>query len=68
MENITDIIKQQNGYRLRTLGCKDCDFFEEDPSTDNFGPGDRCMRNPDVTFRTDPHACCNKLKEKCSGS
>lgn len=57
-------IKLKNGYSTKRLSCKECVYFQEDESTDNFGPGDLCVRNPDVVFRVEVHGVCNKFNAK----
>jgi hypothetical protein len=39
-------------------------YFQEDESTDNFGPGNLCTRNPDVVFRVEAYAMCNKFNSR----
>ena len=58
--DLIEHIKQLNGYTTKNKHCRDCKHFEPDDSTDNFGPGDACARNPDVKFRVSREANCNK--------
>ena len=60
-------LKKRMGYRAKVLGCGDCISFDEDMTTDNFGPGDRCRRNPDIPFPTSKGGSCNRLVEKIGG-
>lgn len=63
-KNITEIlndgIKALVGYTETSNKCKTCLYFKEDPSTDNFGPGNLCGRNPDIQFSVKSNAVCNK--------
>ena len=60
MNDVIQHIKKINGYTETTPNCATCSFFKDDPSTDNFGRGDYCNRNPDITFNVRPSAVCKK--------
>lgn len=61
MSDILAQIKAAIGYTETPRRCRDCESFEPDNSTDNFGPGDLCGRNPDIKFRVREDAVCNKF-------
>ena len=60
MTGMIDYIKQKNEYTEKPRCCKRCRFFTEDNSTDNFGIGNQCIRNPDTPFNVTDLAVCNK--------
>lgn len=64
MKDIIALLKEHNEYTSAPHTCKECEFFKEDMATDNFGPGDRCNRNPDISFCVEPNGCCNKWTPK----
>jgi hypothetical protein len=68
MNDMVVQIKETIGYTETPNKCKDCVSFQEDTSgnfgPDNFGPGDLCVRNPDVPFLVRSTAVCNKWKSK----
>jgi hypothetical protein len=57
-------LQKLNGYTEKPNSCRTCLHFEADASTDNFGPGDVCIRNLDFGFRVTPTACCQKWQGK----
>lgn len=59
-----DTLKRKNGYTESPKICKDCRSFSADFSTDNFGPGDLCIRNPDIAFQVRPLGVCHKWELK----
>lgn len=65
-DDVVYMLKLTNGFKDKPDTCKDCTFFSRDMSTDNFGPGDMCIRNLDINFRVNNGSTCNKfvLKEK----
>jgi hypothetical protein len=63
MDLITQL-KEKMGYTEKFKLCKDCAFFDADMTTDNFGPGDTCRRNPDMPFGVDVAGTCNKWQQK----
>lgn len=62
--DMTKELKEIIGYTLSPQSCGGCAHFKQDMSTDNLGPGDRCIRNPDLKFATNPQACCSKWGDK----
>ena len=60
MSDFIEQLKILVGYTETPHECKDCASFKEDGSTDNFGPGDLCVRNIDFPFKVSPYAVCNK--------
>jgi hypothetical protein len=58
-ESIESQLKNKLNYTTSPACCKLCKYFKEDMTTDNFGPGDRCIRNPDISFKTNVSASCN---------
>ena len=59
MSEISDSLKIQIGYTELPKQCGNCVFIKLDSTTDNFGHGDVCIRNPDITFSVVPTAVCN---------
>lgn len=62
--SLTDEIKQRIGWKANPDVCADCRYFQASWSTDGFGPGDLCMRNPDLTFPTTETATCLRWMQR----
>lgn len=63
--DIKQAVIELMGYTEVAVTCSKCRFCEIDPSTDNFGSGDQCKRNPDVTFRVNSdHGHCTKFEKR----
>lgn len=60
MNDLIDKLKARIGYTEIPPKCQSCKFFKPDMSTDNFGSGDKCIRNPDITFSVRHNAVCDK--------
>ena len=58
MDNLTVALMHKLGHTNAPSTCKNCKYFKEDGTTDNFGPGDRCTRNPDIPFPTHSFSYC----------
>ena len=53
------------GYSEAHPCCRDCKYIEMDDSTDHFGAGNLCVRNPDLAFKVSANkGYCNKYKKK----
>jgi len=57
-------LKNELGYTEEVKNCKTCIHFKEDMSTDNFGSGDQCTRNIDVSFSVKRFAICNRWNSR----
>lgn len=64
MTDLHKQLKELMGYTQQSLTCQNCIFFKADDSTDNFGSGHRCTRNPDVHFQVIASGSCKKFKDK----
>ena len=62
--NIFLLMKQKLNYTTDRKSCKSCNFYEEDASTDNFGSGDHCGKNPDARFSVESTAVCDRHLQK----
>lgn len=62
MKALIIAVKETMGYMQQARNCGNCRSFKEDMTTDNFGGGDTCWRNPDIPFSTEKSACCDKWK------
>lgn len=49
--DLVEHVKLIVGYTEKEVTCSSCVYCELDRSTDNFGVGDQCKRNPDIQFR-----------------
>lgn len=56
-----DDIRKALGYLNDAPKCEKCRFFKPNKSTDNFGPGDICGRNPDFEFAVSAGGVCKKF-------
>lgn len=65
-KTLQDGLKVILGYTEVRNTCITCRFVQLDPSTDNFGPGDKCFRNPDIQFPVASSGCCAKFTSKFS--
>lgn len=57
-------LKLSIGYTDWPLNCGTCKYMEPDTSTDDFGKGDMCTRNPDISFGTADTARCDKWEKR----
>ena len=64
MTKLVELLKERIEYTEKNPNCSSCIFIELDMSTDNFGVGDLCVRNPDIHFITRSFAYCNKWEPK----
>ena len=62
-KSIEDKLKEKLNHTTSPSCCRLCKHFNEDMTTDNFGPGDRCIRNPDITFSTSASSSCNGFRD-----
>ena len=65
-QNILLLMKTNNNYRTTSESCRTCNYYQEDMSTDNFGSGDHCERNPDARFSVESTAICDRHLKKAS--
>ena len=66
--NILRLMKEKLNYRTEQESCRTCVFYQEDMSTDNFGSGDHCERNPDARFSVQSTAICDRHLKKGSNN
>ncbi len=66
--NILLLMKENNNYRTEKESCRTCNYYQEDMSTDNFGTGDHCERNPDARFSVQSTAICDRHLKKGSSN
>lgn len=62
--NILLLMKENNNYRTESESCRTCNYYHEDMTTDNFGTGDHCERNPDARFSVQSTAICDRHLKK----
>ena len=60
MSKLVEEIKKRNNYTITPKKCMQCKYYCPDMSSDNFGPGDLCVRNPDLIFKVCVFAVCDK--------
>lgn len=64
--NILILMKELVNYKTVRESCRTCNYYQEDMTTDNFGSGDHCERNPDARFSVQPTAICDRHLKKAS--
>lgn len=64
MSELENLVKDAVNYKDHARVCGNCKQLIADNSTDNFGPGDRCGRNPDINFSVSVHGFCDKWEDK----
>ena len=51
-------------YTESPVRCGSCEFFCEDMTTDNFGPGDTCRRNLDIILSVSINGQCKQFTQE----
>ncbi len=60
MKDFIEDLKQRMGFIEEAPKCSNCRFFRSEDTTDNFGVGDLCTRNPDSSFKVKGSSYCSK--------